>query len=120
MVDELGQHDARLAQQAAAGCEEPFARLARRHQLGVRHYVHRLARRTGQGDADDVVQEAFLKAWQRIGDYDSHWAFSTWLFTIARRAWLNQERARQRRRHRATVAATVRPHSGEAGHILLR
>lgn len=115
VVDELAQHDARLAQQAAAGCEESFARLARRHQAGVRHYVHRLARRTGQGDADDAVQEAFLKAWQRIGDYDSQWAFSTWLFTIARRAWLNQERGRQRRRHRETVAAAVRPSVGEVG-----
>ncbi len=77
--------------------------------------MHRLARRTGQGDADDVVQEAFLKAWQQIGEYDRHWAFSTWLFTIARRAWLNQERGRQRRRHRETVAAAVRLSVGEVG-----
>lgn len=77
--------------------------------------MHRLARRTGQGDADDVVQEAFLRAWQRIRDYDSRWAFSTWLFTIARRAWLNKERARHRQRHRETVAASLRPSEGEAG-----
>jgi len=98
--------DAVLARRAAAGCVESFATLARRHQVPVVHFLRRLAGRSGV-DADDVAQEAFLRAWRRIGDYDPTWAFSTWLFTIARRTWLNAARATRRRRVRETVAATV-------------
>ena len=89
--------DATLARRAAAGCGESFATLARRHQVPVVHYVRRLAGRGG-ADADDVAQEAFLRAWRRIGAYDPRWAFSTWLFTIARRTWLNAARTARRRR----------------------
>jgi RNA polymerase sigma-70 factor (ECF subfamily) len=98
--------DATLARQAAAGCVESFTTLASRHQVPVVHYVRRLAGRGGV-DADDVAQEAFLRAWRRIGDYDDRWAFSTWLFTIARRTWLNAVRATRRRRVRETAVATV-------------
>jgi RNA polymerase sigma-70 factor (ECF subfamily) len=114
VADDSRQHDATLAGRAAAGCAESFATLARRHQAAVRHYVHRLARRSGQGDADDVVQESLLRAWQGLAGYDPQWAFSTWLFSIARRSWLNHERGRQRRFTREAVAAGARPTSAEA------
>jgi RNA polymerase sigma-70 factor, ECF subfamily len=107
LVGPLGSahRDAALARRAAAGCGESFAVLAQRHQSGLRHYIRRLGRRAGGSDADDVVQEAFLRAWRRIGEYDSRWAFSTWLFTIARRVWLNHERACHRRWVREKAAA---------------
>lgn len=98
--------DATLACRAAAGCVESFAALARRHQVPVVHYVRRLAAHSGI-DADDVAQDAFLQAWRRIGDYDHRWAFSTWLFTIARRTWLNAVRACRRRRVREAAVATA-------------
>ncbi len=98
--------DALLARRAAGGCVESFATLARRHQVPVVHYVQRLAGRGGV-DADDVAQEAFLRAWRQIGDYDSRWAFSTWLFTIVRRTWLNAARATRRRRVREAAVAAV-------------
>ncbi len=105
-ADTADPPDATLARRAAAGCVESFTALARRHQSPVVHYVQRLAGRGGV-DADDVSQEAFLRAWRRIGDYDARWAFSTWLFTIARRTWLNAARANRRRRVRETAVATV-------------
>ncbi|MFM1902946.1 MAG: hypothetical protein RLZZ440_846 [Planctomycetota bacterium] len=114
MADDSRQHDATLARRAAAGCAESFATLARRHQTAVRHYVQRLARRTGQGDADDVVQEALLRAWQGLAGYDPQWAFSTWLFTIARRSWLNHARAGQRRSNREAAVAGARPSPTES------
>lgn len=113
MAVEPVQSDASLARAAAAGCAERFALLAQRHQVALRHYVLRLASRVGRGDVDDVVQEAFLRAWQRLDRYDSRWAFSTWLFAIARRVWLNQERGRQRRRERETAAARPFAVAGE-------
>ncbi len=56
-----------------------------------------LLRRTGsRDDAADLTQEAFLRAWQRIDHYDARWQFSTWLFTIARRAAATEMRRRAR------------------------
>ena len=41
-------------------------------------------------EAKDVVQETFIRVWQRIGDYDPQKAFTTWLYTIASRLCLDR------------------------------
>lgn len=99
--------DAELARRAGAGCLESFAELARRYQTRVVHYVRQVLGASGSGEADDVAQEAFLRAWQSIVHFDSRWAFSTWMFTIARRTCLNHVRGVRRRRTRETVSACV-------------
>jgi RNA polymerase sigma-70 factor (ECF subfamily) len=43
-------------------------------------------------DAEELCQEAFLRAWQRIELYDPRWSFSTWLYTIARRRAVSRRR----------------------------
>jgi RNA polymerase sigma-70 factor (ECF subfamily) len=99
--------DAVLARRAADGCVDSFATLARRYQVPVVHYILRLTGRVGRDQADDVAQDTFLRAWRRIDQYDCRWAFSTWLFTIARRIWLNHARGSRRRRVRETAAAVA-------------
>jgi RNA polymerase sigma-70 factor (ECF subfamily) len=47
-------------------------------------------------DAEELTQEAFLRAWQRLDSYDSRWKFSTWLFTLARRLAISRYRKRRR------------------------
>ena len=105
--------DAVLARRAAGGCVASFSELARRYQVPVVHYVRHLAGRGG-ADADDVAQDAFLRAWRCIADYDPRFAFSTWLFTIARRTWLNQTRATRRRRVRESAVAVAEAIAGGA------
>lgn len=105
--------DALLARRAAGGCVVSFSELARRYQVPVVHYVRNLAGGR-HADAEDVAQEAFLLAWRRIADYDPRFAFSTWLFTIARRTWLNQVRAARRRRSRETAVVAAAPVGVEA------
>ena len=59
-----------------------FAELVRRHQSPVRAFLTRMTR----GDshmADDLGQETFLKAWQKLHTYRGDAKFSTWLFGIA-------------------------------------
>ena len=52
-----------------------------------------LRRKTGSThDAEDLAQEAFVRAWQRFEQYDPRWQFSTWLFTIAHRLAITHRR----------------------------
>jgi RNA polymerase sigma-70 factor (ECF subfamily) len=71
-----------------------FCELVRRYQSPVRGFLIRMA----QGDAhtaDDLAQETFLKAWQKLRSFRGEARFSTWLFGIA----LNEFR-NECRRHR--------------------
>ena len=64
--------------------------LVRLHQAGVRAFVHGML-----GDrvlAEDVAQEAFLRAWRGLGAFRGDAAFATWLYAIARRAALDEVR----------------------------
>lgn len=67
----------------------------------VEHYsrpVFRLAfRMTGnEADAEDVVQEAFLRAYRGLGKFDGRSQFSTWLYRIATNVALDHLRKRKR------------------------
>lgn len=99
---ELLTSDEELACRAREGCVASFEQLLRRFQTPVLQF---LRRRGLTLDAEDLVQETFLRAFQNLHRYDSRWAFSAWLFTIARRIGINQQR-----RVRPTVdVATVTP-----------
>jgi RNA polymerase sigma-70 factor, ECF subfamily len=78
-----------LACRAQEGCVESFALLARRLQGPVLHF---LLQRVAAADAEDLVQDTFLRAYQRLGRYRSQWPFATWLFTIAHRLSVNHHR----------------------------
>jgi RNA polymerase sigma-70 factor (ECF subfamily) len=74
--------DATLVARARSGDRDAFERLVRRH-LRVAHAV---APRhvANAADADDVVQDAFLKALQRLEDCRDPEHFRAWLLTIVR------------------------------------
>lgn len=61
--------------------------------------VFRLAyRMTGNAvDAEDMVQETFLKAWKQIRKFDNRAAFGTWLHRICANCALDHIRARNRK-----------------------
>ena len=42
-----------------------------------------------EDDAKDVVQETFIRVWQKIGGFDVQRSFATWLYTIASRLCLD-------------------------------
>lgn len=41
-------------------------------------------------EAKDIVQDTFLRAWEHIGQYDSRYALSTWLYTMAARLCMSR------------------------------
>ncbi len=87
--------DRAVAAQAAAGNAAAFAALVESHAQRLHRWL--VATGTAHHDAEDVVQEAFLRAHAAIARYDARWAFSTWLFTIAHRVRLDL--AARRRDH---------------------
>ncbi len=76
-----------LIRRAAAGDRLAAGELIRTHQAGVYGYILRMSGRPEL--AEDVVQEAFVRVITNLHRFDSRFRFSTWLFTIARRVFLN-------------------------------
>ena len=72
-----------LALRAQKGCRESFAELVERY--GIRLFKFLRYKTNNLQDAEDLVQEAFVRAYENIQRYRSSWKFSTWLFTIAAR-----------------------------------
>ncbi len=81
--------DEELASRARQGCAASFEQLLRRFQTPLLHF---LRQRGFSADAEDLTQETFLRAYANLHRYNRRWAFSTWLFAIARRTSLNHRR----------------------------
>jgi RNA polymerase sigma-70 factor, ECF subfamily len=78
-----------------AGDREAFRGLVEKYQRGVFHSALRIVR--DPDEAEDLAQEAFVKAFANLSRYDPRWAFSTWLMTIVTRTALNALRGRRGR-----------------------
>lgn len=71
--------------------------------------VYRLARRltSHEHEAEDLVQEVFLRAWQAFGEFEMReFGIRPWLFKITNNAFLNR-RAKERNAPRATDASQL-------------
>ncbi len=89
------ESDAALVHKARSGDLNSFGELVRRHERTVQGIVTRMI--PSSDDAEDVVQEVFVSAWQGLQRFRGDARFSTWLHTIAVNATL--KRIRQMRRH---------------------
>jgi RNA polymerase sigma-70 factor (ECF subfamily) len=78
-----------LALQAQQGCMASFEELLRRLQSRLLNFLQHVG---PKADVEDVLQETFLRAYSRLHHYRTTWKFSTWLFTLARRASINYHR----------------------------
>ena len=82
--------DAELAALAQSGDRAAFGELVRRHGSGVRALVRRMG--ADASLADDLVQDAFLIAYERISEYRGQGAFAGWVKRIAARLFLKRVR----------------------------
>ena len=80
---------------ARRGDEECFAQLVRRHSPGLHRAVARIL--GDETEAWDVVQMAFLRAWQRLDRYDESYSFTTWLYRIGTNLAIDLLRSRSSR-----------------------
>jgi len=82
---------------AASGDASAFERL---YQVHVAQ-IHSLARRmTSEEHADELTQDVFVRAWEKLSTYRGEAAFGTWLYRLAVNLILGRRKAMSRARDR--------------------
>jgi RNA polymerase sigma-70 factor (ECF subfamily) len=82
-----------LIEKAQHGCAESAHALVEAYQDRLHAFVWRLVR--SRHDAEEICQDAFLRAFSSLSSFDFAYRFSTWLFTIGYRLCLNCLRRRK-------------------------
>ena len=91
---EVSPDDHELARRAREGDVEAYAALLRAHRAAARRLAAAVC---GAGDADEVVQDAFVKAWQGLARFRDGSPFRPWLLRIVDNEARNRRRAAGRR-----------------------
>jgi RNA polymerase sigma-70 factor, ECF subfamily len=103
-VETTGDSDAVAVERTLAGDRDAFRVLVERHSRNVFRLAYRM---TGNShDAEEVVQEAFLRAYQKLHQFAEQANFGTWVYRIAANYAI--DRMRQRRSEVAHRAPSVR------------
>jgi RNA polymerase sigma-70 factor (ECF subfamily) len=87
-----------VIRRASAGDEEAFRMLVSRHRAHAFAIALRITR--SPEDAEDVVQQAFVRAWHALGQFRAESAFGTWLHRIVARRALDRAGEMKVRRDR--------------------
>ena len=88
-------NDVLAVSRARSGDTDAFRVLVERHSRSLFRLAFRM---TGnQQDAEDVVQESFLRAYKQLAKFDERASFGTWLYRIAANCSLDLVRSRKRR-----------------------
>ena len=102
-VDVMPKEEGAAAVAAArAGDESAFATLAERYRPELQVHCYRML--GSFEDAEDLVQETFLRAWRRRATFEGRSSFRAWLYGIATNASLD---AVAQKRRRATAGSEV-------------
>jgi RNA polymerase sigma-70 factor (ECF subfamily) len=106
--DAGGISDAAAVERTLAGEREAYRVLVERHSA----YVYRVAyRMTGNShDAEEVVQEAFLRAYQKLQQFAGNANFGTWVYRIAANYAIDRLRQKKNEESRREVS-TRKPES---------
>jgi RNA polymerase sigma-70 factor (ECF subfamily) len=90
----MEESDAAAVARARAGDSDGFRVLVERHSRSVFRLAYRV---TGnEQDAEDAVQETFLRAYRQLNRYESRSSFGTWLYRITANYCLDLIRVRKR------------------------
>lgn len=90
----MSEEEADLLARARQGDTSAFGALVRRYQRRV--YAAALHLTGNHSDADDVAQEAFVRAFRGLGSFDGRADFFTWLYRITINTSLNRLRSTRR------------------------
>lgn len=93
MADDVNTDERRLIAESLKGRTEAFGELVLRYQDRLYHAALRIA--DTPEDAYDVVQDAFLNAYQSLASFKGDAEFFTWLYRIAFNAAISQKRKKK-------------------------
>jgi len=94
--------DQAAAEEACKGNQYAFRVLVERHSRAVFRLAYRM---TGnEHDAEDLVQETFMRAWKQLHKFDGRAAFGSWLYRIAANCSLDLLRSRRSRKEQQPAA----------------
>lgn len=99
--------DERVAAAVQAGDHEAFGVLIDRYQAKLLRYGTRFLARTE--DIEDMVQDAFIKAYTNIQSYDATFPFSPWMYRIAHNTFVNELKKQKRQPWSVFDADTLFP-----------
>ncbi|MGE5124594.1 MAG: sigma-70 family RNA polymerase sigma factor [Acidobacteriaceae bacterium] len=92
---------------ARRGDREAFSNLTEPHRLELLTHCYRML--GSIEDAEDQVQETFLRAWRRLDTYEGRASFRAWLYKIATNACLDTLKGRPKRLLPPEITAPIRP-----------
>lgn len=94
-MKQMHSDDAAAVAKAKGGDEDAFRVLVDRHSRGVYRLAYRM---TGKPeDAEDVVQETFIRAFRQLKRFEERANFATWLYRIGFNCAIDYMRARPHR-----------------------
>ena len=80
--------DHSIVRAVLAGDKEAYGALVRAHSAAVFRVAYRI---TGnEGEAEEIVQEAFLRGYQQLGSFEQRSSFGTWIYRVAVNCALNR------------------------------
>lgn len=73
--------DSKLIKQALGGDQHAYAAILERYKGPISSLIFRMVK--NREETEDLVQEAFIKAFKSLDSFNEQYAFSTWLYKIA-------------------------------------
>ena len=109
------EHDSRLARACAAGDSDAFAELYRAHSDRMKSIAYNHLGNVS--DAEDAVQETFLKVHRAAETYTGEAAFSTWIYRVLINTCYDALRRRQRRIQETPIDDVLERQSGGVDEV---
>ncbi|MBD2844081.1 RNA polymerase sigma factor SigW [Paenibacillus sp. IB182496] len=106
--------EARLARMALKGDQQAFAEIVGLYQDKLYHMAYRML--GNRQEAEDVVQDTFLRVHKNLERYDQSMKFSTWIYRIATNLSIDRLR---KRRPGYSLDAESSEHEGLDGYSML-
>lgn len=103
------QEDYDLVARALGGDQSAYTRLRDKYWRSIYTMLSRMIR--DKNDAEDLTQEAFIKAFNSLASFNTDYAFSTWLYKIASNNCIDY--LRKRRLKTISIDAPVQTRDGE-------
>jgi RNA polymerase sigma-70 factor (ECF subfamily) len=106
--------EARLSRSALKGDQQAFAELVGLYQDKLYHMAYRML--YNRQEAEDVVQETFLRVYKNLDRYDETMKFSTWIYRIATNLCIDRIR---KRKPSYSLDAESNDHEGLDGYSMI-